>query len=122
MKISDARIGGGAPAGLYACFCAGRRGMSVQIIEHHPELGGKLNIDPEKIIWDIGGIPPAPASDIKNNMVEQAKTFNPEIYVSTTCETITRHDDNFETITDNGTFYSRTIIISSGRGCFTQTE
>jgi len=122
MKISDTLIIGGGPAGLYASFYAGLRGMSVQIIEHHPELGGKLNIYPEKIIWDIGGIPPAPAQDIKNDMVEQAKTFNPGISVSTTCEAITKHEDYFEVITDNGIFYSKTIIIASGRGIFTPTR
>src|SRR5699024_6586318 len=122
MKISDTLIIGGGPAGLYASFYAGLRGMSVQIIEHHPELGGKLNIYPEKIIWDIGGIPPAPAQDIKNDMVEQAKTFNPGISVSTTCETITKHEDCFEVITDNGVFYSKSIIMSSARAIFTPTR
>ena len=119
MNISDTLIIGGGPAGLYASFYAGLRGMSVQLIDHHSELGGKLNIYPEKIIWDIGGIPPQPAEDIKQQMITQAKTFHPEIHVSTTCQSVIRHADHFETVTDRGSFYSRTLIIASGRGIFT---
>ncbi|MFC3418962.1 NAD(P)/FAD-dependent oxidoreductase [Salinicoccus hispanicus] len=119
MNISDTLIIGGGPAGLYSSFYAGLRGMSVQLIEHHSELGGKLNIYPEKIIWDIGGMPPAPAEDVRNQMIEQARTFDPEIHVSTTCETVIQHDDYFETITDQGAFYSRTLIIASGGGMYT---
>ncbi|MCG1009778.1 NAD(P)/FAD-dependent oxidoreductase [Salinicoccus sp. ID82-1] len=122
MNISDTLIIGGGPAGLYSSFYAGLRGMSVQLIDHHSELGGKLNIYPEKIIWDIGGVTPAPAEDIKQQMIRQAKTFDPDIHVSTTCESIIQHEDYFETVTDQGSFYSRTIIIASGRGIFTPTR
>lgn len=122
MNISDTLIIGGGPAGLYASFYSGLRGLSVELIEHHPELGGKLNIYPEKIIWDIGGVPPAAAIDIRDNMIEQAETFNAKMHTSTTCEMIHKHDEYFETVTDNGVFYSRSIIIASGCGIFTPVK
>ncbi|MFD2830594.1 NAD(P)/FAD-dependent oxidoreductase [Corticicoccus populi] len=116
MKLSDVLIIGGGPAGLYASFYSGLRGLKVQIIEHHSELGGKLNLYPEKIVWDIGAVPPAPANSIKMQMIEQAKVFQPDISVSTTCEDIKKHENYFETITNNGSFYSKSIIIATGRG------
>ncbi len=53
---------GGGPSGLYASFYAGLRDMSVRLIDVQSELGGKMRIYPEKIIWDIGGIAPKPLS------------------------------------------------------------
>ncbi|MHC0551605.1 NAD(P)/FAD-dependent oxidoreductase [Salinicoccus sp. CNSTN-B1] len=122
MKISDTLIIGGGPAGLYASFYAGLRGMSVQLIDHHPELGGKLNIYPEKMVWDIGGVAPAPADQIRQQMIDQAKTFDPEIHVSTTCEAIHQHQDYFEVATDKGPLFSRTLIVASGRGIFSPVK
>ncbi|MFP4924700.1 NAD(P)-binding protein, partial [Staphylococcus pseudintermedius] len=56
--MKDVTIIGGGPAGLYASFYAGLRGMDVRIVDVQRELGGKMQIYPEKIIWDIGGVAP----------------------------------------------------------------
>lgn len=56
--MQDVTIIGGGPAGLFASFYAGLRGMSVRIIDVQDKLGGKMQIYPEKIIWDIGGVAP----------------------------------------------------------------
>ncbi|MBD1793046.1 NAD(P)/FAD-dependent oxidoreductase, partial [Staphylococcus aureus] len=53
--MEDVTIIGGGPAGLFASFYSGLRGMSVRIIDVQDKLGGKMQIYPEKIIWDIGG-------------------------------------------------------------------
>ncbi|CAA4152176.1 Thioredoxin-disulfide reductase [Staphylococcus aureus] len=54
--MKDVTIIGGGPSGLYASFYAGLRDMSVRLIDVQSELGGKMRIYPEKIIWDIGGV------------------------------------------------------------------
>lgn len=62
--MKDVTIIGGGPSGLYASFYAGLRDMSVRLIDVQSELGGKMRIYPEKIIWDIGGIAPKPCHEI----------------------------------------------------------
>ncbi|MBU5909682.1 NAD(P)/FAD-dependent oxidoreductase, partial [Vibrio cholerae O1] len=49
--MKDVTINGGGPSGLYASFYAGLRDMSVRLIDVQSELGGKMRIYPEKIIW-----------------------------------------------------------------------
>lgn len=122
MKLSDVLIIGGGPAGLYASFYCGLRGLDVQIIEHHSELGGKLNLYPEKIVWDIGAVAPAPAEDIKRDMIAQAKVFNPGVSVNTTCQDIQKYDTHFEVATNNSVFKTRSIIIATGRGIWTPVK
>lgn len=53
--VFDVTIIGGGPAGLYSAFYSGLREMKTKIIEFQPFLGGKINVYPEKIIWDVGG-------------------------------------------------------------------
>lgn len=122
MKLSDVLIIGGGPAGLYASFYCGLRGLNVHLIEHHHELGGKLNLYPEKIVWDIGAVPPAPAESIKEHMINQAKVFNPEISVNTNCQDIKKYEDYFEVDTNNGKYYARSIIIATGKGIWTPVK
>ena len=40
--MQDVTIIGGGPAGLFASFYAGLRGMSVRIIDVQDKLGGKM--------------------------------------------------------------------------------
>lgn len=51
-EIFDVNIIGGGPAGLFSTFYSGCREMKVKLIEYHSVLGGKLNIYPEKLVWD----------------------------------------------------------------------
>ncbi|MEJ7247890.1 NAD(P)/FAD-dependent oxidoreductase, partial [Staphylococcus epidermidis] len=77
--MQDVTIIGGGPAGLFASFYAGLRGMSVRIIDVQDKLGGKMQIYPEKIIWDIGGVAPKPCNEIIKDMINQGLHFNPKV-------------------------------------------
>lgn len=77
--MKDVTIIGGEPAGLFASFYSGLRGMDVRIIDVQEKLGGKMHIYPEKIIWDIGGLAPKPCYEIIKDMVSQGTHFNPEV-------------------------------------------
>lgn len=73
--MKDVTIIGGGPSGLYASFYAGLRDMSVRLIDVQSELGGKMRIYPEKIIWDIGGIAPKPCHEILKDTIKQGLYF-----------------------------------------------
>jgi thioredoxin reductase (NADPH) len=51
-EIFDVTVIGGGPAGLYSAFYSGLREMKTKIIEYQPQLGGKVHVYPEKMIWD----------------------------------------------------------------------
>lgn len=117
-KMKDVTIIGGGPAGLYASFYAGLRGMDVRIVDVQRELGGKMQIYPEKIIWDIGGVAPQSCYDILKNIIQQGLHFNPEVLLETKVTNIIKHDEHhFEIITADGqSLMSRAIILAIGAG------
>lgn len=118
--IVDSTIIGGGPAGLYAAFYAGMRDLTVRIIEHKQSLGGKLHFYPEKTIWDIGGQTPITGMKAMEQMIAQAKTFDPEIIMNQKISEVNKLDHHlFEVKSDSGDkYYSRSIIIATGGGIF----
>ncbi|QLK86729.1 NAD(P)/FAD-dependent oxidoreductase [Staphylococcus sp. 17KM0847] len=116
--MKDVTIIGGGPAGLFASFYAGLRGMSVRLIDVQPVLGGKMQLYPEKVVWDIGGLAPKTSYEIIQDLVEQGTHFNPHICLNTKVVDIKKHgEQHFEVISDEGaSFFSRSVIIAIGGG------
>ncbi|SDN28242.1 thioredoxin reductase (NADPH) [Psychrobacillus sp. OK028] len=124
QNILDVTIIGGGPAGLYSAFYSGLREMKVKIIEFQPQLGGKLHVYPEKMIWDVGGQTPISGERLIDQLVQQGLTFEPEVVVNEKVETITRREDGiFVLHTASGAeHYSKTIIIAVGSGILKPTK
>ncbi|MCA0983470.1 NAD(P)/FAD-dependent oxidoreductase [Halobacillus yeomjeoni] len=117
-ELYDVTIIGGGPAGLYSAFYSGLREMKTKIIEFQPKLGGKLNVYPEKIVWDVGGVPPVPAERLIDQIVEQGMSFHPEVVLNEKITSISNADNgNYRLEAENGNIhYSRTVIIAVGSG------
>ena len=117
-QIYDLTIIGGGPAGMYAAFYAGMREMSVKIIEGKDELGGFLHTYAEKMIWDVGGIPPIRCTALIQQLAEQAVTFEPTLVFNQRVEGLVRHPDGvIELLTHTGASHlTRTVLIAVGRG------
>ena len=117
MDLFDVTIIGGGPAGLYSAFYSGLRSMKTKIIEVQPVLGGKVNIYPEKVLWDVGGQPPMQAQLFVKNLINQANTFAPTICLNTKVEKVEKQGDIFVISTNTGEIhYSKTIVVAVGGG------
>ncbi|PNZ68207.1 NAD(P)/FAD-dependent oxidoreductase [Staphylococcus croceilyticus] len=116
--MQDVTIIGGGPAGLFASFYSGLRGMSVRIIDVQDELGGKMQIYPEKIIWDIGGVAPKPCYEIIKDLIAQGLHFNPEVNLNERVIDIRKvAERHFQIETDKGHIYeSKAVIFAVGGG------
>jgi len=84
-KVYDITIVGGGPTGIFAAFYGGMRKASVKILESMPQLGGQLAaLYPEKYIYDVAGFPKVRAQELVDNLIEQAKHFDPTISLKRT--------------------------------------
>ena len=65
MVDVDLLVVGSGPVGLYATYYAGFRGMRTAVIDSLPEPGGQISaLYPEKLIYDIAGLPAVRGRDL----------------------------------------------------------
>ncbi len=116
----DITIIGGGPTGLFARFYAGMRGVSAQIIDALPQLGGQLTaLYPEKYIFDVGGYPKVLAKDLVKALVEQSAQFGAREHLNQKVIALEESEGHFVLVTEEGRFPSRAILIAAGIGAFT---
>ncbi|WP_409252947.1 NAD(P)/FAD-dependent oxidoreductase [Bacillus sp. SCS-153A] len=118
IECFDVTIVGGGPAGLYSAFYSGLREMKTKIIEFQPQLGGKIHVYPEKMIWDVGGLTPTPGAKLMEQLVEQGLTFNPEVVLNEKIVSISRDEKGLFLLkaASGNVHYSKAIIIAVGSG------
>ncbi|MDX5476797.1 MAG: NAD(P)/FAD-dependent oxidoreductase [Bacillaceae bacterium] len=118
LEVFDVTIIGGGPAGLYAAFYSGLREMKTKIIEYQSQLGGKIHVYPEKMIWDVGGQTPIPGAKLIDQLVEQGLTFQPTVILNEKVESITKTNESlFLLHGHSGQMHlSKTVIIAVGSG------
>ena len=120
---ADLLIIGAGPAGLYAAYYAGFRGMNVAIMDSLPEAGGQVSaLYPEKLIYDVAGFPAIKGQALIDNLVEQAAPFGPRYFLGHRAEEMA-HDDPEGTVTvtsHKGTqIVCKAVLITGGIGTFT---
>lgn len=116
----DVTIVGTGPAGLYAAFYSGLRGMKTKLIDSQAVLGGKIHAYPEKMIWDVGGMPPLLGEQLITHLSEQAVLFDPTVVLNSKVEGISQQDEGFLLSTENGENHStKTVILATGSGILT---
>jgi ferredoxin/flavodoxin---NADP+ reductase len=117
-ELYDVTVIGGGPAGLYSTFYSGLREMKTKLIEYQPQLGGKIHVYPEKMIWDVGGHAPITGEKLIEQLVKQGLTFNPTVILNEKVESIKRNEDGiFVLQTASGQrHFSKTVIVAIGSG------
>lgn len=122
MKNTDVAIIGAGPAGLFAGFYAGMRGLTATIIDQLELPGGQLSaLYPEKYIYDVAGFEEIKAQDLVNNLMRQIKRFEKttDMMFNTSVNEIDKLEDGTFTLrTSNGEIQAKTIIIAAGNGAF----
>jgi thioredoxin reductase (NADPH) len=122
--LYDLTIIGGGPAGMYAAFYAGMRDMKVKLIEGKDRLGGFLHHYSEKMIWDVGGIPPLRCEELIKQLDKQARTFDPAIVFEQRVDGLEKLSGGaYRLWTDAGEAHdTKTILVAVGRGITEMTK
>lgn len=117
--LVDITVIGGGPTGLFALFYAGMRGVTAQIVDALPQLGGQLTaLYPEKYIFDVGGFPKVLAKDFVRALAEQALQFQAPTHLNQTIVGLDRLDGHFVLRTADAVYPTRAIVIAAGIGAF----
>ncbi len=120
MKKDIAIIGAG-PAGLFASFYCGIRGLNSTIIDALDTPGGRLTaLYPEKYIYDVAGFPKIKANNLVNNLTEQLDRFRDitDWKLSQNVIDLKKNDDGFIIKTNKEKIEAKSIIIAAGTGAF----
>lgn len=115
----DVTIIGGGPAGLFALFYSGMRGVSAQIVDALPEAGGQLTaLYPEKYVFDVAGFTKVLAKDLVRELAEQARQFHEPIHLLQRVVGLEEEGNGFVLVTDRDRFPTKAIVIAAGIGAF----
>jgi thioredoxin reductase (NADPH) len=117
--IADITIIGGGPTGLFARFYAGMRGVTAQIIDALPQLGGQLTaLYPEKYIFDVAGYTKILAKDLVRPLIEQSAQFGGREFLGQRVVGLEEADGCFVLVTETARFPTRSLVIAAGIGAF----
>jgi thioredoxin reductase len=122
----DVAVVGAGPAGLYAAYYAGFRGLSVAVLDSLPEPGGQISaLYPEKPIYDVAGLPAVRGRDLVRGLIEQAAPFSPTYLLGDQVVGLDRrpHDDHGDggiilTTAGGRTVSCGAVVLTAGIGTF----
>ncbi|WP_432985738.1 NAD(P)/FAD-dependent oxidoreductase [Dactylosporangium sp. CA-233914] len=121
MREVDLAIVGAGPAGLFAAYYAGFRGLSTAVIDALPEPGGQVTaMYPEKMIFDVAGFPGIRGRDLVANLVEQAAQFSPDYLLGVRAEKLSYVEERpVLGLADGTELRCGAVLITGGLGSFT---
>jgi thioredoxin reductase len=117
---TDVVIVGAGPVGLYGAYYAGFRGLRTTVVDALPELGGQITaMYPEKVIYDVAGLPAVRGRDLVDGLIEQAAPYGPTYVLGEVAESLAYDGERPVLRTSGGrTIRSNAIIITGGLGKF----
>jgi len=120
MREVDIAVIGAGPTGLFAAYYAGFRGLSVAVVDALPEPGGQVTaMYPEKMIFDVAGLPGIKGRDLVANLVAQAAPYRPEYLLGRQAQTLSYLDGKpVVGLADGERLHCGAVIITAGLGSF----
>ncbi|MFC4501147.1 MULTISPECIES: NAD(P)/FAD-dependent oxidoreductase [Streptomyces] len=119
---TDILVVGAGPAGLYAAYCAGFRGLRVTVMDVLPQAGGQISaMYPEKPIFDIAGLPSVRGRDLVANLVAQADAHGVRYLLGRRATELSYDADGRPVVRGDGGTVVRAgaVVITGGVGTFT---
>ena len=117
----DALIIGAGPAGLYAAYYAGFRGLSAAIMDSLPSVGGQVSaMYPEKLLYDVAGFPAVRGRDLVAALAEQAGQYRPRYVLGQQARELEYAGDRLIVTSAAGLrVAAKFVVITGGIGTFT---
>ena len=121
MNKCDVVIIGAGPVGLFAVFELGLHNLKCHLIDNLDKIGGQCSeLYPEKPIFDIPSRVRITGKELTDNLMTQAKPFDPVFHLKQQAEKIKKiQDNNWEITTSLGNIIvARCVVIAGGAGSF----
>lgn len=117
---TDITIIGSGPVGIFSAFQAGMLGMKSIIIDALDVPGGQCSaLYPEKPIYDIPAYPETLAQELVDNLLAQARPFNPTYLMSRQVTSLQKTNDGFLVKTSGlDLIKTKAVIVAAGAGAF----
>lgn len=118
---TDVVIIGAGPVGLFQIFELGLLNIRAHVIESLDKPGGQCaELYPDKPIYDIPALPVIGAQQLIDNLMEQAKPFDPVFHFGQQVIKVEKRAENeFFLLTNTGQeFITKAVIIAGGVGAF----
>lgn len=117
----DALIIGAGPAGLYAAYYAGFRGLSAAVMDSLPSVGGQVSaMYPEKLLYDVAGFPAVRGRDLVAALAEQAGQYRPRYVLGQQARELEYAGDRLIVTSAAGLrVAAKFVVITGGIGTFT---
>jgi len=118
---TDVVIIGAGPCGLFAIFELGLLDLKTHVIDILDRPGGQCaELYPEKPIYDIPGLPIVSGQELTDNLLVQAKPFDPTYHYNEMVEQVEKlPNGHWRVKTDGGlTFEAPVVVVAAGGGSF----
>lgn len=118
---TDVIIIGAGPVGLFAVFELGLLNMRAHLIDNLDKIGGQCaELYPEKPIYDIPGRPRITGQELVDDLMEQARPFDPVFHLSQQADSLEQTEDGrWRLTTSIGTVLEApVVVIAAGAGSF----
>ena len=114
----DIAIIGAGPAGLYAAYYAGFRGLRTVLLDGLPQVGGQIStMYPEKLIHDVAGFAAIKGADFVAGLLEQSRRQDYDLKLEETVSEMVKEGDAYRLTTASGlTFQAKSAVIAAGLG------
>lgn len=121
MIETDALVIGAGPVGLFQVFELGLLGISAQVVDALPHVGGQcVELYGDKPIYDVPGLPVCSGRELVERLQQQIRPFAPGMHLGQEVVALQRQPDGrmrIETSTGQA-FLAKTVFIAAGVGAF----